>query len=371
MRSESAGTETLPRRHAELLTVPPIIADAGDQAVEQYRAFFDSVIRSTTTRDAYLTAILRFCSWARGRGLSLGAISSTEVTAYAEEFGRSVATSTCGQYLTALRSFFRHLTETGVVPNNPCTAVFADRQESSEVTAGFELLALMAMLANMDEDSLQLILNDEETAVSLLEQVRWPGDLACPDCGRNDIETTNGGGHVHCCLGCGKEFTALAGTLFDESPLPLRHWMRLIHQRVPGSEPVIDAALINVDAPSLHSFCSRLELVMKREKIPAGVGLMEALDAKDRELVNNQFARYIIRYAEMESARESLIKAKAEGAEVPALPPGVSLDAALAALDARIAEEDRWVFYLENDRILRKLADETSAASPGEARNEQ
>jgi hypothetical protein len=97
--------------------------------------------------------------------------------------------------------------------------------------------------------------------------------------------------------------------MFEDSPLAPQHWMRLIHHRILGAQVVADDELarLGVDSPMLEAMFSRLGSVLKREGIAPGSGLQAALKAKDRELVNNQFARNMIHYMEMEAARDGLL----------------------------------------------------------------
>jgi hypothetical protein len=328
---------------------------------------------AASTRAEYRTFIHRFFRWADACGLSLKQIASADVLAYIEELRETAAKNTANQYVAALRSFFRHLADAGVVSDNPCTIrPAAALARTLRPRAGFDLLALMAMLANMEQESRRRVFEEEESALALLDQVRWPDGADCPGCGGNDHAATAGAGRgePYHCVSCGQKFTVLTGTMFEGSELLLRHWLHLIHQRFLTSETASDtelAALIGVDTSSIPSLCTRLRRSMNREGIPNGDALETALADKDRQLVNDQFARDIIRYAEMTSVREQLIEAKAIGTEVPDLPPGMSLDEAVAILDAQIAEADRWVFYLEDGCICRKLADETLPAGPVEA----
>jgi hypothetical protein len=50
--TEPDGTEIIPRRQAELLTVPAIIADAGDNAARRFLEFFTANIEDPNTRAA-------------------------------------------------------------------------------------------------------------------------------------------------------------------------------------------------------------------------------------------------------------------------------------------------------------------------------
>jgi hypothetical protein len=103
--------------------VPPIIAAAGEQAVEQYRAYFNEVIRSQSTRRAYRSQANRFLKWAMRRGLSLVSISADDATDFSRLAHPSVVIPT--------RRLFRHFVETGVLPANPFLTPHSRKMEAA------------------------------------------------------------------------------------------------------------------------------------------------------------------------------------------------------------------------------------------------
>jgi hypothetical protein len=66
------------------LTVPAIIADAGEGAAERFIEFFTANIRNPNTRAAYAQAVAQFLRWCQGRGFSLQDIKPVAVAAYIE-----------------------------------------------------------------------------------------------------------------------------------------------------------------------------------------------------------------------------------------------------------------------------------------------
>jgi hypothetical protein len=155
MSVETTGTQTLPSPRGERPTVPAVIADAGDQAVEQYRAFFDQVIKSPTTRAGYGAIIRRFFRWAEGRALSLAYITAADVVLFLDNLGPAVKQSgSADSYLAAIRSLFRHLARTGILVANPLEtphsrkmASAADRHPRPRIS----LSELKAMVLELDE----------------------------------------------------------------------------------------------------------------------------------------------------------------------------------------------------------------------------
>ena len=70
----------------------------------------------------------------------------------------------------------------------------------------------------------------------------------------------------------------------------------------------------------------------------------------------------IIRYAEMTSVRDRLVRARAHGTPVDDLPPGFTLEQAVARIEENIAEEDCYVFTVEDGLLVRNPAE--SAPEP-------
>ena len=73
---------------------------------------------------------------------------------------------------------------------------------------------------------------DEAAAVEFLESLRWGDAVGCPRCGDCDVyqmkDRTTGERNKRFlwrCRGCGKQFTVRVGTVMEDSPIPLRHWV--------------------------------------------------------------------------------------------------------------------------------------------------
>lgn len=77
------------------------------------------------------------------------------------------------------------------------------------------------------------IYQDEEAARKHFEASRWPHGPVCPHCGsvNNATElhgkTTRPG--LYKCKDCEKPFTAMIGTLFERSHIPLHKWLLAVH----------------------------------------------------------------------------------------------------------------------------------------------
>jgi len=66
--------------------------------------------------------------------------------------------------------------------------------------------------------------SDKEIALTFLASLRWPEGPVCPKCHGKEhsfLKTR----HVWKCKGCKKQFSAKAGTIFEDSPLGLDKWL--------------------------------------------------------------------------------------------------------------------------------------------------
>src|SRR5258708_7352282 len=69
---------------------------------------------------------------------------------------------------------------------------------------------------------------DEATCKAHLELKRWHGTPACHHCGSIKVWRTNRGftcGEKQ----CGKKFTVLTGTVYENTKLPIRYWFAAIY----------------------------------------------------------------------------------------------------------------------------------------------
>ena len=85
-------------------------------------------------------------------------------------------------------------------------------------------------------------LGTEEQCLAFLEAIRWPEGVRCLECNHDQVskfvakgrfrvnrkgeEVRSPDRHLYQCLKCGYQFTAVVGTIFNDSHLPLAKWMQ-------------------------------------------------------------------------------------------------------------------------------------------------
>ena len=235
-------------------SIPDLIRAAGEPAVCAYREFLGDTKRTLNTRKLYGNRARRFFRWAEGRSLTLDMIDAPVLAAYAAEVAAAKSQHEATIYLTPVRGLFRHLVAAGALAVNPCEASRpGGRETGSEPTGersqhlagkfgptGFPLLDLLAMLGHMEEQTLRQVFDDEAIALFLLERVRWPDGAECPHCG------AGAGDHPTAqvvCAACAKTYAVTTGTMFEDSPVQLRHWLFLMHQKYLAADTLSDNAL--------------------------------------------------------------------------------------------------------------------------------
>src|ERR1700740_2645693 len=66
--------------------------------------------------------------------------------------------------------------------------------------------------------------NCDSKCREFLERLRWPSRSVCPECGEKKIARLGNPESVLRCVECQAQFTVTAGTIFNDSHLPLSKW---------------------------------------------------------------------------------------------------------------------------------------------------
>jgi transposase-like protein len=76
--------------------------------------------------------------------------------------------------------------------------------------------------------------HNEEAAFGYVEALLWPKGPTCPHCGATDdhigrLQGKSSRIGLRKCYACRGTFTVRIGTIFEDSHLPLRLWLQVIH----------------------------------------------------------------------------------------------------------------------------------------------
>lgn len=144
--------------------------------------------------------------------------------------------------------------------------------------------------------------SDEEAAWKLVEELRWGDKPVCPHCGNDEksyyLEKTSGwrttrAGNetyrrVWKCAKCRKQYTALVGTIFHGTHIPLPTWLLAIHLMCAGKNGVSAHELhrqLDVTYKTAWFMCHRIREAMKR---PPLVGKLSGIVEADETFVGGK-----------------------------------------------------------------------------------
>jgi site-specific recombinase XerD len=138
------------------LTLPALIAGAGEGAALRFLEFFTVNIRNKNTRVAYTRAAAAFLRWCEGKGISeLGRVQPVHVAAYIELLHGERAAPTVKQHLACIRMLFDWLVIGQVMPTNPAHSVRGPRHSVTKgVTPVLSSEEATALLTGMDVSTL-------------------------------------------------------------------------------------------------------------------------------------------------------------------------------------------------------------------------
>ena len=129
----------------------------------------------------------------------------------------------------------------------------------------------------------------EEQARTLLESLRWPAGVpVCPHCkshkaGRVEGKSARAG--LYQCKDCRKQYTVTVGTIFEDSHLPLRTWMRGFHL-ICSSKKGISAAqvgrMLGITYKTAWYLSHRIRHVMNNGTFDTQYGMLEQINIHGR-----------------------------------------------------------------------------------------
>lgn len=111
------------------VTLPRVIAAAGEDAAKKFIEYFTVKIANPRTRRAYATAITQFMRWCEERRVGLRQIEPLHVATYIRS--RRTSKPTVNQHLAAIRTLCNWLVIHQIIRQNPAAAVKGPRQSST------------------------------------------------------------------------------------------------------------------------------------------------------------------------------------------------------------------------------------------------
>lgn len=120
-------------------------------------------------------------------------------------------------------------------------------------------------MKNMTALRLMERFHTEEECRTALEELRWSAGITCPRCeGKRHAHDTVRG--VYDCYSCGYQFSVLAGTIFQDTKLPLRKWFMAVLLIIEAKKGVSANQLkriLGVSYKTAWYLCHRIRAAMR------------------------------------------------------------------------------------------------------------
>jgi len=124
--------------------------------------------------------------------------------------------------------------------------------------------------------------HNEESAYEFIEKKLWPHGPVCPHCGEMKRVSKMRGKSTRMgtykCYACRKPFTVKIGTVFEDSHIPLRHWLQAIHLMASSKKGISANQLhrtLGVTLKSAWFMAHRIRYAMDQEPDSPFTGIVE------------------------------------------------------------------------------------------------
>jgi transposase-like protein len=129
----------------------------------------------------------------------------------------------------------------------------------------------------MDMMQLTERFHSEEKCREVLAELRWPEGIRCPRC-EGERHAYDSERFVWDCYSCGYQFSALAGTIFHDTKLPIRKWFMAILLMVEAKKGMSANQMkrtLGVSYKTAWYLCHRIRAAMKDDSPTLLKGIVE------------------------------------------------------------------------------------------------
>lgn len=71
--------------------------------------------------------------------------------------------------------------------------------------------------------------SDKKICIDYFTKIRWNGNVTCPHCSNDKVYELKGANKCYKCAKCRKQFSAIKGTIFENSPISLQKWFVAVY----------------------------------------------------------------------------------------------------------------------------------------------
>src|SRR5947209_11615587 len=118
----------------------------------------------------------------------------------------------------------------------------------------------------------------ETSCREVLAELRWPSGVTCPKC-QSDQHSYDSKRYVWDCYSCGYQFSAIVGTIFQDTKLPLRKWFVATLLMVEAKKGISANQMkrtIGVSYKTAWYLCHRIRAAMSEAEAIFLSGIVEA-----------------------------------------------------------------------------------------------
>ena len=109
--------------------------------------------------------------------------------------------------------------------------------------------------------------HSEDACREILEKLRWPDGVECPRCGNKSVRNSYTR-EQYDCASCGYQFSVTAGTIFQDTHLPLPKWFVAIYLMVESKKGISANQMkrtLSVSYKTAWYLCHRIRAAMMSE----------------------------------------------------------------------------------------------------------
>lgn len=118
----------------------------------------------------------------------------------------------------------------------------------------------------------------KQNCIDFLIQVRWDNHVKCAFCKHEKVYHLNGKNKRYKCAKCHKQFSAIKGTIFENSPLPLQKWFTALYLVLSHKKGISSTQLakdITVTQKTAWFMLHRIRFALKQKALKKIEGLVQ------------------------------------------------------------------------------------------------
>jgi transposase-like protein len=121
----------------------------------------------------------------------------------------------------------------------------------------------------------------EDVCKSYLQASRWPQGVTCPRCKHEKVYELSREYHWQCenCAADGYRFSVLVGTIFENSPIPLQQWFKVIYLMLSSKKGISALQIYRMmgfgSYRTAWSMCHRIRVALGEEHFRKLIGFVE------------------------------------------------------------------------------------------------